>query len=279
MFVPESAPDGYTRLTFIFEKVSILDEDHCVSYCEMFSNTLVREGHRMVQMSRVDHDRYAPGLHFITHTVGRIPEGLTIRHILNRHSLLPSTTLLPSKLNPYFSSSTYRPLRVCAIGATQLFDYESKLAKEFTISSASRSQFSASATSTTKNLGVSFFQNPDDLYEEHPEVILLCSSIISTERVLITLPLQRLKRSTLFVDVLSVKEFPKKLLLEIFPSYFNVLCTHPMFGPKSAPDGWTGLPFVFKKVRIFDEEHRISRCEKFLNAFAKEDCRMVEMSC
>ncbi|XLU20315.1 hypothetical protein S245_056381, partial [Arachis hypogaea] len=74
------------------------------------------------------------------------------------------------------------PLRVCAIGATQLFDYESKLAKEFTISSASRSQFSASATSTTKNLGVSFFQNPDDLYEEHPEVILLCSSIISTER-------------------------------------------------------------------------------------------------
>ncbi|KAL1352380.1 hypothetical protein HN51_016376 [Arachis hypogaea] len=228
----------------------------------------------------------------------------TVCRILNRNSLLPSTFSLPPKSNPYCSSSTDRPLRVRAIDAVQLFDYESKLAKEFTISQRlkiaivgfgnfgqflaatlvrqghtvlahSRSDHSAAA----KKLGVLFFQNPDDLCEEHPEVILLCSSIISTERVLLTIPLQRLKRSTLFVDVLSVKEFPKKLLLELLPSDFDVLCTHPMFGPESARDGWTGLPFVFEKVRILDEEHRVSRCEKFLNVFAKEGCRMVEMSC
>ncbi|KAL4293124.1 hypothetical protein HN873_062668 [Arachis hypogaea] len=117
--------------------------------------------------------------------------------ILNRHSLLPSTFSLPSKSNPYCSSSTNRPLRVRAIDAVQLFDYESKLAKEFTISQRfkiaivgfgnfgqflaatlvrqghivlvhSRSDHSAAA----RKLGVSFFQNPDDLCEEHPEVIL-----------------------------------------------------------------------------------------------------------
>ncbi|QHO08817.1 hypothetical protein HN51_067406 [Arachis hypogaea] len=224
--------------------------------------------------------------------------------ILNRYSLLPSTFSLLSKSNPYSSSSTYKPLCVRAIDAAHLFDYESNLAKEFTVShhlkiaivsfgnfgqflaatlvrqshtilAHSRSDHSAKA----RKLGVLFFQNPNDLCEEHPEVILLCSSIISTERVLLMLPLQRLKRNTPFVDVLSVKEFPKKLLLELLPSDFDILYTHPMFGPKSASDGWTGLPFVFEKDRILDEEHRVSRYEKFLNAFVREGCGMVEMSC
>ena len=35
--------------------------------------------------------------------------------------------------------------------------------------------------------------------------MLLASSILSTKEVLRTLPVQRLKRDTLFVDVLSVK--------------------------------------------------------------------------
>jgi prephenate dehydrogenase len=46
-------------------------------------------------------------------------------------------------------------------------------------------------------------------------VVLLCTSILSTESVLQSLPLQRLKRNTLFVDVLSVKEFPKNLFLQV----------------------------------------------------------------
>ncbi|QHO46929.1 hypothetical protein HN51_016384 [Arachis hypogaea] len=58
----------------------------------------------------------------------------TVCCILNGHSLLPSIFSLPSKSNPYFSSSTYRHLYVHAIYVIQLFDYESKLAKEFTIS-------------------------------------------------------------------------------------------------------------------------------------------------
>lgn len=69
-----------------------------------------------------------------------------------------------------------------------------------------------------KSLGVHFFQDADDFAEEHPEVVILASSILSTEAVLDSLPVQRLKRSTLFVDVLSVKEFPKQLFLSKLPA-------------------------------------------------------------
>ena len=73
-----------------------------------------------------------------------------------------------------------------------------------------------------QTLGVQFFQDADDFAEEHPEVVILASSILSTEAVLNSLPVQRLKRSTLFVDVLSVKEFPKRLFLSQLPS--QVVC-------------------------------------------------------
>ena len=45
--------------------------------------------------------------------------------------------------------------------------------------------------------------------------MVLATSIISLESVLATLPLQRLKRSTLIVDVLSVKVGPSLLLIDV----------------------------------------------------------------
>ena len=98
-------------------------------------------------------------------------------------------------------------------------------------------------THVAQELGVSYFNNIDDLCEQHPEVILLCTSILSTEKVLKSLPVQRLKRSTLFVDILSVKEFPRNLFLHHLPHNFDILCTHPMFGPESGKNGWNGLCF------------------------------------
>lgn len=152
---------------------------------------------------------------------------------------------------------------------------ETLVAQGHTVLAHSRSDHSRAA----KELGVSFFADPHDLCEEHPEVILLSTSIISTEEVLKSFPLQRLKRNTLFVDVLSVKEFPKNLLLDVLPSDFDIICTHPMFGPQSAKKGWNELFFVYEKVRIGNEESRLSRCEKFLDIFEREGCKMVEMSC
>uniref|UniRef100_A0ACD5ZDR9 Uncharacterized protein n=1 Tax=Avena sativa TaxID=4498 RepID=A0ACD5ZDR9_AVESA len=191
-----------------------------------------------------------------------------------------------------------------AIDAAQPFDYESRaaglleerqrlkiaivgfgnfgqfLARTFarqghTLLAHSRSDYSSIAAS----LGASYFQDPHDLCECHPDVVLLATSILSAEAVLRTLPLHRLRRNTLFVDVLSVKEFPRNLLLGSLPEDFDVICTHPMFGPESARDGWDGLPFVFDKVRVGDSPARRARAETFLNIFEREGCRMVEMPC
>lgn len=137
----------------------------------------------------------------------------------------------------------------------------------------------ADYSDVAQKMGVSYFTDADDLCEEHPEVILLCTSILSTEEVLKSLPVQRLKRSTLFVDVLSVKEFPRNLFLQYLPADFDILCTHPMFGPESGKNGWNSLAFVFDKVRVGSDEKRVSRCDRFLDIFAREGCRMVEMSC
>ena len=66
-------------------------------------------------------------------------------------------------------------------------------------------------------IGAEFFADIDDFAEEHPDVVILATSILSTAAVLKSLPIARFRRSTLFVDVLSVKEFPKQLLLDRLP--------------------------------------------------------------
>ncbi|CAI7767291.1 unnamed protein product [Closterium sp. NIES-53] len=138
----------------------------------------------------------------------------------------------------------------------------------------SRSDYSQVA----KQMGVRFFTDMDDFCEEHPDVVLLCTSIISSDSLLRSLPLQRLKRNTLFVDVLSVKVFPKMLLLQVLPPEFDILCTHPMFGPESGKGSWEGLSFVFDRVRITPGE-RAEKADRFLQIFHGEGCRMVEMTC
>ncbi|RZC58978.1 hypothetical protein C5167_006294 [Papaver somniferum] len=234
--------------------------------------------------------------------------------MLSYSSLHSSKIRLPPYSNPSSTSrsfhrssiltqkqtSKYRSLCVRALDASQPYGFEypfekSKKLKIAIVGFGNFGQFLAKTlvrqghrvlahsrsdySDIARNLGVMFFTDADDLCEEHPEVVLLCSSIVSFELVLRSLPLQRLKRSTLFVDVLSVKEFPRKLFLQVLPPEFDVLCTHRMFGPESGKDGWKNLPFVYDKVRIGDGVLRISRCEKFLNIFAQEGCRMVEMSC
>ncbi len=154
------------------------------------------------------------------------------------------------------------------------------LAKRFiaaghTVLATSRSPYNDIAES----MGVQYFQDADDFCESHPDVVILATSILSLETVLANLPVQRLKRSTLIVDVLSVKEFPKHLLLSKVPPEFDILCTHPMFGPDSGKGTWDGLNFMYEKVRVGESEDRQQRCQAFVDFFANEGCKMVEMSC
>ncbi|XP_010445503.2 PREDICTED: arogenate dehydrogenase 1, chloroplastic-like [Camelina sativa] len=195
----------------------------------------------------------------------------------------PTTTAVSvsvSDNNPLLSSDPFPPLRIAIIGFGNYGQFlaETLIAQGHILFAHSRSDQSSAA----RRLGVSYFPDLHDLCERHPNVVLLCTSILSIENVLKTLPFQRLRRSTLFVDVLSVKEFAKTLLLQYLPEGFDILCTHPMFGPQSVNSnhGWGGLRFVYDKVRIGeDDELRVSRCESFLGVFEREGCKMVEMSC
>lgn len=166
-------------------------------------------------------------------------------------------------------------IAIVGFGNFGQFLAKSMVRQGHTILAYSRTDYSDVA----REMGISYFSNVDDLFEEHPEVVLLCTSILSTEKVLKSLPLQRLKRSTLFVDVLSVKEFPRNLFLQHLLPDFDILCTHPMFGPESGKNGWKDLAFVYDKVRVGADDSRVSRCERFIDIFAQEGCRMVEMSC
>lgn len=225
-----------------------------------------------------------------------------------RTSLLPHHHSHLHQLS--FSSSprrqpqSSRRLQVRAIDAAQPYDYEAHLVTRFVQSTKLKvaivgfgnfGQFLAKAFirqghtvyahsrsnyhSVAQSLGAAFFSDLHDLCEQHPDVILICTSILSTESVLKSLPLQRLRRNTLFVDVLSVKEFPKNIFLQVLPSHFDILCTHPMFGPESGKHSWQNLPFVFDKVRIGNENSRVNRVDTFLDVFKKEGCTMVEMTC
>ena len=88
------------------------------------------------------------------------------------------------------------------------------------MTATSRGDYSEDA----QRLGVTFYPDMNDLCEAHPDIVVLASSILSAKQVLHSIPVQRLRRSTLFVDVLSVKLFPKQLMLAELPGEVSRHC-------------------------------------------------------
>ena len=78
MFGPQSAKQTWDGLFFVYEKARITNEDSRISRCDKFLNVFAREGCEMVEMSCTEHDKYAAGSQFITHTVGRVLEMLNL---------------------------------------------------------------------------------------------------------------------------------------------------------------------------------------------------------
>ncbi|XP_028093574.1 arogenate dehydrogenase 1, chloroplastic-like isoform X1 [Camellia sinensis] len=171
------------------------------------------------------------------------------------------------------SSSPWRTLKIGIIGFGTFGQFLSKtmIKQGHSITATSRSDHSQ----LCHDLGISFYRDMDRFLEAENDVILLCTSILSLSNVVNSIPLHRLKRPTLFVDVLSVKEHPKEVLLQVLPPELDLLCTHPMFGPQSGRDSWEGLNFMYDRVRIRDE----AVCSSFLQIFARKGCKMLEMSC
>ncbi|RWR78956.1 arogenate dehydrogenase 1, chloroplastic isoform X1 [Cinnamomum micranthum f. kanehirae] len=174
-----------------------------------------------------------------------------------------------SSTNP--SSETLLKVGIVGFGPFGQFLSRTILKQGHLVTATSQSDHSQLCS----ELGITFYREMDQFCNANNDVILLCPSILSLSSVLESLRSNRLEKGTLFVDVLSVKEHPRDLLLNVLPEECDVLCTHPMFGPESGKDGWSGLPLVFDKVRIRNE----SLCMNFLSIFEKEGCRMVEMSC
>ncbi|CAK0793571.1 unnamed protein product [Prorocentrum cordatum] len=110
------------------------------------------------------------------------------------------------------------------------------------------------------------------------EVLVIATSIGSFAEVVGGLPLDAIRKAKpLVVDVLSVKSYPKRVMLGCLAKEgCDLLCTHPMFGPNSGSGAWHGLPFVFE---IISAQHDYGRVKKFLSIFEGEGCRMVAIPC
>jgi len=169
-----------------------------------------------------------------------------------------------------------RPLRIGIHGFGTFGQFLSKtfVAQGHQCFVHSRSDYSAlSAT-----LGVHWVPSVDQFPDLELDVLILSMSIMSFEACVAAFPWERLQNVTV-VDVLSVKEHPRAVLLEHIgkrgSKSIDILCTHPMFGPDSGKHSWKGLAFQYDKVRIAVD----ARCEAFLQCFAAEGCRMLQMSC
>ena len=116
-------------------------------------------------------------------------------------------------------------------------------------------------TDISNDMGFKYtsLSDPASFLKEGLDLILFAVSILSFETTIryfaphIESYISKSRRTLggpLIVDVLSVKEHPRKVLLELLPKECDILCTHPMFGPDSGKNGWHGLNFVYERTRI-----------------------------
>lgn len=214
-----------------------------------------------------------------------------------------------------------RPLTIGVVGFGRFGQFIARTFSEHgRVVATSRSDY----TDLANGMGVTYIplSDPEAFLDEGLDVIVLATSIVSFEGTVKNLAphlknhieKRNLNRGPLIVDVLSVKDYPRQILLDQLPIECDILCTHPMFGPDSGKNGWHGLNFVYERTRIdgvnldqaeqkslgldaesFVEEgsgkiHSIhenseshiegkDRIERFLSIWEEEGCRMVPLSC
>eukprot|EP00186_Timspurckia_oligopyrenoides_P005257 CAMPEP_0182449684 /NCGR_PEP_ID=MMETSP1172-20130603/36057_1 /TAXON_ID=708627 /ORGANISM="Timspurckia oligopyrenoides, Strain CCMP3278" /LENGTH=256 /DNA_ID=CAMNT_0024647035 /DNA_START=265 /DNA_END=1032 /DNA_ORIENTATION=+ len=172
-------------------------------------------------------------------------------------------------------ASSGSPLTIGIIGFGNFGQFLAKrfISQGHTVIGQSRSDYSSVASS----LGAHYTTSLSSLFTEFAplQILILSTSIMSTSSIIASLPSHVFPPSLLIIDVLSVKTYPKSLLIKHLPRTTDILCTHPMFGPESGKLSWTNLPFVYEKVRITND----TICEQFLDIFRNEGCSLVEMTC
>jgi len=122
-------------------------------------------------------------------------------------------------------------------------------------------------------LGVDFVSLRDALSSD---VIFYCVPISAFEPTLVShLPiLAELPGKKTLIDVLSVKMHPKEVFKKHLSSDYNVMLTHPMFGPDSVrSNGLAGLPIVLDRFEASNDTF-----EFWKQYFLEKQLRVIEMS-
>ncbi|KAL3939154.1 MAG: hypothetical protein SGARI_001472, partial [Bacillariaceae sp.] len=214
-----------------------------------------------------------------------------------------------------------KPLTIGIVGFGRFGQFIARtFAKHGSVVVTSRSDY----TEVADAMGVTYIplDDPEAFLAKDLDVVILATSIVSFESTVKRLVpsltshvVKGKKKGPLVVDVLSVKEHARSIMLERLPEACDILCTHPMFGPDSGKNGWQNLNFVYEKTRVdkvvFDPEASVNddddddnntfrdssgalhsihedneahveamdRIERFLSIWEEEGCRMVPMSC
>jgi arogenate dehydrogenase (NADP+) len=205
-----------------------------------------------------------------------------------------------------------RPLSIGIIGFGRFGQFIGKYFTKYgNVIATSKSDY----TTIASEMGIKFIPLDDSnglesfVMDENLDVIVLATSIVSFRDTVMDLVPYLKKRMEvmdggtysncpLIVDVASVKEHPRQILLDLLPEECDILCTHPMFGPDSAKNGWRGQTFVYEKTRInkvlldpYQEEEDncsssteayvegMDRMERFLSIWEEEGCNMIPLSC
>uniref|UniRef100_A0A7S1ZVD2 Prephenate/arogenate dehydrogenase domain-containing protein n=1 Tax=Trieres chinensis TaxID=1514140 RepID=A0A7S1ZVD2_TRICV len=150
-----------------------------------------------------------------------------------------------------------RPLTIGVVGFGRFGQFIARtFSKHGRVVVTSRSDY----TDIANGMGVKYvpLSDPSAFLSEGLDVVVFAVSILSFEKTIQDFAPHFHKYVShlngqpgpLVVDVLSVKEHPRQVLLELLPKECDILCTHPMFGPDSGKNGWQGLTFVYERTRI-----------------------------
>jgi len=126
-------------------------------------------------------------------------------------------------------------------------------------------------TSEAREAGVPFIPLAE---AANADMLVICVPVQRMEHLLRQLAPLLAKRSTLVIDVASVKVKPIALMRDLLPPETEIIGTHPLFGPQSGRNGIEGLPIAFCPVRASEE--RIARVRSFLSETLK--LRVLDVS-
>jgi prephenate dehydrogenase len=114
----------------------------------------------------------------------------------------------------------------------------------------------------------------DDLEEVYSSEIIFIAIPIPQFEDYLKENQSNFKEDQLLIDVLSVKIHPKEVFERILHrKKTRVLLTHPMFGPDSSSNGFTGLPLVMDQFTATMEEYTYWK-----GFFEEKELRVVEMT-